>query len=186
MSSLLSWLLNLPEPSKALITTREYRREFRRGGWPVDLRGMTEDEARALIVERMRVLRIEHLVGGLTQLEPLLMATGGNPKAIEMAMGLIKYERQLLQQIIDDLYAARGELFDDLFTCAWTLLDEAAQRVLLVLTFFPISASGDVLSATADVLGAAFDRGVERLTDLALLDMQQEALNSVTCYSALR
>ncbi len=40
--ALLAWLLNLPEPSKALITTREYRREYRRGGWPVELRGMSD------------------------------------------------------------------------------------------------------------------------------------------------
>lgn len=42
--ALLSWLLRLPEPSKAIITTREYRRELR-SSWPVDLRGMTEEEA---------------------------------------------------------------------------------------------------------------------------------------------
>jgi hypothetical protein len=98
---LLSWLLNLPEPSKALITTREYRREFRRSSWPVDLRGMIEAEARELIAERVRVLKIEKLVGDLTQLEPLLVATGGNPKAIEITMGLLKYERRPLQQVVD-------------------------------------------------------------------------------------
>jgi NB-ARC domain len=114
---LLAWLLNLPEPSKALITTREYRREFRRSSWPVDLRGMTEEEARALIAERIRVLKTEKLFGDLTQLEPLVAATGGNPKAIKITMGLLKYEHRPFQQVVDDLYAARGELFDDLF-CA--------------------------------------------------------------------
>jgi len=181
--ALLSWLLNLPEPSKALITTREYRREFRRSSWPVDLRGMTEGEARDLIVERVRVLKIEKLIGDLTQLEPLLVATGGNPKALEIMLGLMKYERRPLQQVVDDLYAARGELFDDLFTRAWALLDEAARRVLLVLTFFPTSSSSGALSATADVQGFAFDRAVERLTDLALLDVQQVDLNSVPRYA---
>jgi hypothetical protein len=37
--------------------------------------------------------------------------------------GLLKYERRPLQQIIADLYAARGDLFDDLFSRAWALLD---------------------------------------------------------------
>lgn len=182
-SALLSWLLNLPEPSKALITTREYRREFRRSSWPVDLRGMTEDEARELITERVRVLKIEKLVGNLSQLDPLLAVTGGNPKAIEMTMGLIKYERRPLQQVVDDLYAARGELFDDLFTRAWALLDEAARRVLLVMTFFPASASGDALSATTDVHGYVFDRAVEHLTDLALLDVQRVDLQLSPYYA---
>jgi len=180
---LLSWLLSLPEPSKALITTREYRREFRRSNWPVDLRGMTEDEAINLIAERVRVLKIEKLVGNLSQLEPLLAATGGNPKAIEITMGLMKYERRPLQQVVDDLYIAYGALFDDLFTRAWGLLDDVARRVLLVMTFFPASASSEALSATADVQGFAFDRAVERLTDLALLDVQQENMNSMPRYA---
>src|SRR5207249_853768 len=133
--------------------------------------------------QRLHVLRIEKLVRDQTQLEPLLVATGGNPKAIEIALGLVKHERRPLQQVVDDLYAARGELFDDLFTRAWALLDEAARRVLLVMTFFPASASDEALSATADVQGFAFDRTVERLTDLALLDVQQEDLNSAPRYA---
>jgi hypothetical protein len=182
-AALLAWLLKLPEPSKTLITTREYRREFRRGGWPVELRGMRDTEARELVDERLKVLRIEKLVSGKGQLEPLVVATGGNPKAIEITLGLVKYERRPLDQVVDDLYAARGELFNDLFTRAWALLDEAARRVLLVMTFFPATASAEALSATADVEGYAFDHAVERLADLALLDVQQADLNSMPRYT---
>lgn len=42
---LLMWLLRLPEPNKTLITTREYRREFQRASWPVELGRMSEKEA---------------------------------------------------------------------------------------------------------------------------------------------
>ncbi|MEI8167437.1 MAG: NB-ARC domain-containing protein, partial [Chloroflexales bacterium] len=181
-SALLTWLLRLPEPSKAIITSREYRREWR-SSWPVELRGMREGEAWALISERARVLKIDRLVGERAQLEPLLAATGGNPKALSMTLGLLKYERRPLQAIVDDLYAARGDLFDDLFVRAWALLDEAARRILLVATFFPTSASGDALRASADVQGFAFDRAVERLADMALLDVQQTDLNSPPRYA---
>ena len=181
--ALLTWLLNLPEPSKALVTTREYRREFRRSSWPVELRGMSEAEIRTLIDQRLRQLRIEKLVGSLEQLEPLITATGGNPKAIEITLGLVKHERRPLRQVVDDLYAARGDLFDDLFARAWALLDEAARRVLLVATFFPTSASGDALRASADVQGFAFDRAIERLGDMALLDVQQADLSSPPRYA---
>lgn len=99
-----------------------------------------------------------------------------------MVAGLLKYERCPLQQIVDDLYAARGEIFDDLFNRAWALLDAAGQRILMVMTFFPDSASGDALSATADVRGFDFDRAVERLTDLSLLDVQQADLMSEPRY----
>jgi hypothetical protein len=139
---LLEWLLRLPEPSKAIITTREYRREFRNSAILVNLHGMTETETWELVDERLRVLRMETLVSDPTQLEPLLTATGGNPKAITLTMGLLKYERRPLQQIVDDLYAARGDLFDDLFSRAWTLLDEAGKRILMVIPEFGIARPG--------------------------------------------
>ncbi|NTU81388.1 MAG: hypothetical protein HGA45_18750 [Chloroflexales bacterium] len=103
---------------------------------------MSEAEARALIEQRLRALQLSKVAGDPAQFEPLIAVTGGNPKAIELAMGLIKHERRPLQQVVDDLYAARGEIFDKLFTRAWSLLDEAARRVLLVATFFPTGASG--------------------------------------------
>jgi tetratricopeptide (TPR) repeat protein len=180
--ALFTWLLRLPEPSKAIITTREYQRAYRRGGWPVELRGMSDDEARMMLNQRLERLRIAHLVHDQTQLEPLLAATGGNPKAITMTLGLLKYERRPLQQIVDDLYEARGDLFDDLFSRAWALLDEAARRLLMIATFFVDSASSEALSATADVTGFDFDRAMERLTDLSLLDVQQADLNSKPRY----
>jgi LuxR family glucitol operon transcriptional activator len=180
--ALFTWLLRLPEPSKAIITTREYQRAYRRGGWPVELRGMSEDEARTLLQQRLERLRIAHLVHDPVQLEPLLAATGGNPKAITMVAGLLKYERRPLQQIVDDLYAARGDLFDDLFSRAWALLDETGKRILMVMTFFPDSTNGKTLSVTADVTGFDFHRATESLINLALLDVQQADLTSAPRY----
>lgn len=180
--ALLTWLLRLPEPSKAIITSREYSRTFRNSTFVVELRGMSEGEAREFVEQRLRVLQIDRLVSDQIQLEPLQVVTSGNPKAIEIALGLVKYERRPLSQVVDDLYAARSDLFDDLFTRAWALLDDAARRVLLVMIFFPISANGEALSATADVQGFAFHRAVERLTDLALLDVQQDDLNIAPRY----
>ncbi len=180
--ALFAWLPRLPEPSKAIITTREYHRLLRRNSTPVELRGMSEDEAHTLLQQRLERLRIAHLVRDQSQLEPLLMATDGNPKALTVVAGLLKYERRPLQQIIDDLYTARGDLFDDLFSRAWALLDTIGQRILMVLTFFPESASSDALSVTADVRGFDFDRAIERLSDLSLLDVQQADLMSEPRY----
>jgi tetratricopeptide (TPR) repeat protein len=166
-----------------VITSREYRREFRRGGWPVELRGMSESEAMTLVEERLRVLRIDRMVSSVAQLEPLQAATGGNPKAIEIALGLIKYARKPLHHVLDELYSARGELFDDLFARSWELLDEATRRVLLSMTLFPDRARAEVMSATAAVRGYAFDRALERLTDLSLLDVQQVDLLTEPYYT---
>ncbi|HMQ29673.1 MAG TPA: NB-ARC domain-containing protein [Chloroflexaceae bacterium] len=179
---LLVWLLRLPEPSKAIVTSREYRREWR-SSWPVELRGMNEAEVWALITERAHALKIERLVEAPQLIEPLIAATGGNPKAVTITMGLVKYERRPLPQVLDDLYTARGELFDDLFTRAWALLDEAARRVLRTMPLFPDRAHPTLLAAAADVKGFAFDRAVERLNDLALIDMQQQDLTTAPRYT---
>jgi tetratricopeptide (TPR) repeat protein len=180
--ALVSWLIRLPEPSKAIITSREYSRAFRNNTFVLDLRGMTESEAYEYVQQNLRFLKLDSLVTSQEQLSPLLYVTGGNPKAISMALGCVKYERRPLQQVVDDLYAARGDIFDDLFARCWSLLDEAARRVLLSMTFFVDSASEEALSATADVTGFAFSRAIERLTDLALLDVKQEDLNSPPRY----
>ena len=181
--ALLKWLLKLPEPSKVLITTREYRREYRQGAWPVELRGMSEPEALTLVTQRLRMLRLDHLAGDERQFMPLIEITGGNPKALEMALGCLKYERRSLPEVVDDLRAARGSLFEDLFHRSWALLDEAARRVLLSATLFAASVDLDALSATADVRGSAFTRALERLSDLAFFDVQQADLHHAARYT---
>ncbi|MFP4441411.1 MAG: tetratricopeptide repeat protein, partial [Chloroflexaceae bacterium] len=62
------------------------------------------------------------------------------------------------------------------------LLDGAGRHILMVMTFFPDSASGEALSATVNVTGFEFDRATERLTDLSLLDLQQVDLLSAPRY----
>lgn len=171
---LLNWLKRLPEPSKVIVTSREKQRALW-SSWLVELRGMTEIEAQALIDQRMRQLRIEKGMVDQDQLSLLVEATGGNPFAMDIALGCLKYEGRLLETVIDDLYSARGELFDRLFTRAWSLLNEATQQILLAMSLFPESAIGQALSATASIAGYEFDRAIERLTDLALLNIENFA-----------
>lgn len=173
--SLFDWLLRIPEPSKSIITTRE-RNRWLWGSWPVELRGMDDVEARTLLQQQLTSLRIAQMVRDPRQLNPVVEATGGNPKAITMVAGLLKHERRPLETIIEDLRAARGDLFHLLFDRAWELLDDAARRILMVMTFFPDSASIEALSASANVAGFDLDRARERLADLSLLDIQQDDL----------
>ncbi len=179
---LLRWLLSLPEPSKVIITTREYRREFRQGGWPVELGGMDDDEALAFALQRLRALRFNDAPQP-GQIAPLIEAAGGNPKAIEMALGSLKLERRPLQDAVADLKQARGEIFEELFTRNWSLLDEAARRVLLAATLFGASASHEALSVAADVRGAIFNRAVNTLADLSFLSALQAEIDSAPRYA---
>lgn len=178
--ALLHWLLRLPEPSKALLTSRERHRALW-GSWLIELRGMTDVEAGVLIGQRLRALGLPSIGGDATG--PLVAVTGGNPKALAIALGLVKYERRTLQQVVDDLHAARGDLFEDLFSRAWGLLDEASRRILLGLSLFPESAPAEALAATADIGGYGLDRALERLVDLSLLDVQQPDLAAPPRYT---
>lgn len=180
--ALLQWLLRLPEPSKVLITTREYRREFRNSAIAVDLRGMTDHEAHALVVERLKLLRLDTLVKRHEQFAPLIMASGGNPKVIELTLGLIKNGRTMTQ-VVEDLHAARGDIFTDLFERAWSLLDEASRKVLLATPLFVDNASSAALAHCADVVGVDFDHTIEHLIDLALLDEQRDDLDVPARYT---
>jgi predicted negative regulator of RcsB-dependent stress response len=181
-AQLLRWLLTLPEPSKAIITTREYRREFRQGGWPVELGGMHEDEAQAFVMQRMRILRFKE-EPQFGQIAPLIDAAGGNPKAIEMALGSLKLEHRPLHDAVNDLQHAQGELFDELFARNWSLLDEAARRMLLAATLFGTSAGHDALSQASDVRGASFNRAVNTLVDLSFVNALQDGLDSPPRYA---
>lgn len=181
-SALAGWLLRLPEPSKAIVTTREYQRELR-SAWPVDLDGMQREEAQELISNRLKALKLEKLVSDQAQLAPLLAATGGNPMALELALGLIKYEHRPLRQIIDDLYQARGRLFEDLFARVWKLLEGPARQVLLSTVAFAPSAGQAALAAAAGVQGMSFDRAVEQLAELTLITIERVDLQTPPRYS---
>ena len=144
---------------------------------------MNETESMQFIAQRLQALRMYHLVSDLSQLAPLIKITGGNPKAIEISIGCLKYKHQSLSEVVDDLYSARGDIFGDLFGRSWALLDEAARRILLSMPFFPVNAGRNALATTANVQGLALDSALERLTDLALLDVQQSNLSSEARYA---
>jgi hypothetical protein len=180
--ALLSWLLRLPEPSKALVTSREYYAEFR-SSWPVDLRGMSKSEANEFVLHQLRFLHMEKLVNDLTEMEPLYEVTGGNPKAIMLALGYLKHGQRPLGDVINEIYAGRGNLFDELFVRAWQLLDDSARRILMAMTLFPLNASELALSEVSAMQGFAFGRAVERLGEISLIDMSRPDIKSAPRYS---
>jgi transcriptional regulator with XRE-family HTH domain len=178
---LLVWLLRLPEPSKALITTREHRKEFRRGAWHVELRGMTAQEAHELIGQRARMLKVE--LATPEQLAPLVQLTGGNAKALELALGCLKYEKRPLGEVVTAFATGQNELFADLFSRCWALLDEPAQNILRAMPFFPAGATRAALSHVSGYADGTFDRALEQLTDLTLLDAYADCIESQPRYA---
>jgi hypothetical protein len=180
--ALLEWLARLPAPSKALLTSRAAPPAH----IPcclVELPPLDAAQSRELIAEHLGRGALGQLPGALEQLRPLADAAGGNPKAIELALGLAR--RRPLAEVVAALESARLDgLFDPLFARAWELLDTPAARLLLALTLFPTSAAESALAFTVDLNAAAFQQAVERLADLSLLDVVRADLLDPPRYDA--
>lgn len=168
--ALMEWVVCLPEPSKALITSRSLLPSTA-NVYLVELEPMNEKEAEALIASRAPGSRLRRSMASLDQLIPIAQAAGGNPKAIELALGLVQQRPR--DAVLADLTGARLDLFDELFARAWALLDSYAQRVLLALPLFPGSASAEALAACAELSPDALTRTTDQLSGLALLDVER-------------
>jgi tetratricopeptide (TPR) repeat protein len=166
------FLLELPEPSKALITTREQKLHQ---VWAISLKGLAEPEALALIHSAGRRL-------GLTALQHsedrvllhLYQATGGVPLAIKWAVGQIKQKGQSLDTVLEALHEARGDIFDCIFARSWNLLVEDARQVLMAMSLFATSVSREGIEAASDVHHFALDEALGQLVEMSLVEATDE------------
>jgi hypothetical protein len=170
--SVRDFLLNLPEPSKVLITTREQKlRQVR----AISVKGLTEPEALALIRSEGRRL-------GLVSLEQaedrtllrLYAATGGAPLAIKWAVGQIKQKGQSLDTVLAALHEARGDIFEQVFVRSWELLSVEARQVLMVMPIFAAPTIRAALEAASDVHHFALDEALGQLVETSLVDATDE------------
>jgi len=182
-SALAQWLIRLPEPSKAVVTSREYMRAFRNCTYVIELHGMEDDEIRELVANRLKMLGLEKYMADVSQLDPLIQICGGNPMAIEIALGYIKYEHKTIHEITDEIYESRGELFEYLFARCWQLLSHEDRSVLFAMQLFPFGAYPDALLAVSGSKGFSFDNSITHLTELSLIDINQDDLLSKPQYS---
>ncbi|HUV95587.1 MAG TPA: NB-ARC domain-containing protein [Anaerolineae bacterium] len=162
------FLLELPEPSKALITTREQKLPQVRA---ISLKGLTEPEALALIHNegsRLGLVSLEHAEDRM--LLHLYQATDGAPLAIKWAVGQIKQKGQSLDTVLASLHEARGSVFDSIFTRSWGLLSAGARQVLIVMPIFATSASRAGIEAASDVHHFVLDEALGQLVEMFLVD----------------
>lgn len=168
------FLLNsIPEPSKVLLTTRTQKIESR----SILLKGLPDSDAVDLIKSHGQAL-------GLTGIENvddkillrLCKATGGLPLAIKWALGQIKRKGQSLDSILDFLYRAKGDIFDQIFSRSWNLLSPNieptdAQYILHAMTIFVNDSSQESIAAASGIpLGFAFDEALGQLVEMSLVD----------------
>jgi tetratricopeptide (TPR) repeat protein len=179
--ALLEWLARLPAPSKALVTSRVVLPALA-NACLVELEPMDLRESRELLAIWLEHSRLRMLPDALDQLSPITLLAGGNPKAIELALGLV--QRRSLGKVLEGLASASiDELFDALFARAWLLLDASARRVLLAMPLFPASAPAAALGFVADLPPGAVQRVADQLADLSLLDVARTDLLSPPRYA---
>jgi hypothetical protein len=114
-------------PNKVLITTRF--REFA-GDYPIEIGGMTEDEALALISEHAARLGIGKLLGADYKQE-LIRESDGHPYVIKILLGQVAREQRAVKP--ERIVASADHLLTALFERTFDKLSPAGQRIFLLL-----------------------------------------------------
>ncbi len=162
------FLLNLPEPSKALITTRHHALGEAR---TLPLKGMEQGEALMLLQLEGERRSVEAIAQAKEKtLLRLYEATGGAPLALKWAVGQLKFG-QTLDTVLDGLYKAKGRIFEHMFGRSWDLLTEHARRILMVMPIFAASASKEAIEAASDVHTWDLDEGLGQLVEMSLVEV---------------
>ena len=170
------WLdSHIRAPSKILITTRS--REFV-GDYPIELQGMSDDEANALIeISALQLGITDILTGDYRRL--LIDESGGHPYVLKILMGEIAKERKAVKP--QRLIAAQDRILQALFERTYSKLSPSAQRIFLLLSSW--RSVVPLLALEAVVLRSATERidvqaAVEELKRLSLVEEISNAKDS--------
>lgn len=170
--SIYRFLLTLPEPSKAIVTTRT------RSLWEgrmLSLEDMPEKEALALIRSEGRRLGLRTVEQASDEvLLRLYQSTSGAPLAIKWAVGQIKQRGRTLGKVLTALREAKASIYDNIFSQSWALLSPEAQRVIAVMPLFAIAAQRGAVEAASDIHGVALDESLGQLIEMSLLEADGE------------
>jgi len=115
-------------PNKALITTR--LREFK-GDYPVEVQGMEEPEALALINQTAARLGITKLIDK-EYVEKLIAESSGHPYVIKILLGEVEKRRRAAN--IPQIVAGSEDILIALFERTYASLSPCAQRAFLTLS----------------------------------------------------
>ncbi|NTU81036.1 MAG: NACHT domain-containing protein [Chloroflexales bacterium] len=166
--ALLAWLPTIPEPSKALVTSRESRPElYARGAWRVELKQMTEVEGSAFIGQYSRQIGLIPAPDEAAR-QVLIVGLGGNPKAIAILLGMAKRCGQPPTHLLGERQSDLGELV----ASSWAALSPTEQQIGLALSLFPASVADSVLAQVAGIDSTAYYASIEKLSDLSLIETE--------------
>lgn len=156
-------------PNKALITTR--LRDFK-GDYPLEVLGMEDPEAGALIDQTAEHLGITKLIDGEYKAD-LISRSAGHPYVIKILLGEVaKAGRQVN---IERIVAASDEVLVALFERTYASLTPCAQRAFMTLaawnSFVPRLALEAVLFRSTDERSEV-EKGIETLLQFSMAELQ--------------
>ena len=174
VAALLPTLRRLASPTKFLLTSRQsLQRESDVYCYP--LPGLAEADALQLVRNEARLRNLSQVMAADDgALRPIFETVGGNPLALKLVVGQLFLLE--LDQVLDNLRAARGRKADDLyryiFLDAWRKLDEDAQEVLINMPLFAQSGADFAsIEQVSDVKGSRLQDSLERLAILSLVNV---------------
>lgn len=163
-----SFLIHMPEPSKALVTSREQRLPE---AWSVSLGEMEQSEALALMRtegRRLNLVSVEKASDAM--LMRIYEATGGAPLAIKWAVGQIKQKGQSLDEVLEAFREAHGDIFQIMFARSWGLLSQDARLALTVMPIFVTSATRTAIEAACNIGHDATNAALGQLVEMRLVE----------------
>lgn len=159
-------------PNKALITTR--LRDFK-GDYPVDVSGMEEPEAKALIESTSRYLGIKNLLTGEYVAE-LIEKAEGHPYVMKILLGEVARAGRL--QNVARMVAGSEDVLTALFERTYAALSPCAQRAFMTLAAWnspvPRLAVEAVLIRSTQQRQEV-EKGIESLLQFSMVEAQAGA-----------
>lgn len=155
-------------PNKALITTR--LRDFK-GDYPLEVHGMSETEARALVDQTAAHLGVKHLLNN-EYIADLISRSEGHPYVIKILLGEVAKAGRPAN--IARLVAASDEILIALFERTYASLTPCAQRAFMTLAAW--SSSIPRLALEAVLLRSIeemyeVEKGIESLLQFSMAEV---------------
>ncbi|MBU3064753.1 alpha/beta fold hydrolase [Nocardia sp. NEAU-G5] len=161
-----------PSVSKILVTSRQV---YSAEAWPVDVGGLDENASRRLIAEEGRRLGISTIPVSDSELIPhYLDATGGNPLAIRLTTGQMRYGDDLAAATARLRSATEADLFDRIFDRTWHELlasNERARAIVIAVALHPAPVPLDALARAVDADADEIRREIRDIGEASLLEM---------------
>jgi len=159
---------DLPEPSKALITSRKRLGEVER---IVRLKEMSFDEAKRLILMDASDKSADQLLNANDKiLRSIYDVTGGIPLAIRWVVGWISMGRNL-NWLCEKIRKSDSPVLEFCFREIYdTLLTSEARKILCIMPIFDHNPSADQLKAVLPMSDEKFEDAISQLVMLSLIN----------------